>query len=188
MQKIRLEGSKVTLRSRKPEDTPVLYNLIYGKKNPEWKKYDAPYFPLKPISYEIFETQWNADFETDQFPSDLLIEAEGKTIGIVTFYWEHEASRWLEAGILIYDPSHWSGGYGTEALSLWVECLFQNLTIARVGITTWSGNPRMMRCAEKVGMQLEGRMRKCRYYEGVYYDSIRMGILREEWEARKMRV
>ena len=39
------------------------------------EKYDAPYFPLKQISYEIFETQWNADFETDQFPSDLLIEA-----------------------------------------------------------------------------------------------------------------
>ena len=35
---------------------------------------------------------------------------------------------------------------------------------------------------------LEGRMRKCRYYEGVYYDSIRMGILREEWEARKLSV
>ncbi|WP_098748653.1 GNAT family protein [Paenibacillus sp. EZ-K15] len=188
MQKIRLEGSKVTLRSRKPEDTPVLYNLIYGTENPEWKKYDAPYFPLKQISFEIFETQWNADFETDQFPNDLLIEAEGKTIGIVTFYWEHEASRWLEAGILIYDSSHWSGGYGTEALSLWIECLFQNLTIARVGIITWSGNPRMMRCAEKVGMQLEGRMRKCRYYEGVYYDSIRMGILREEWEAQNARV
>lgn len=188
MQKIRLVGSKVTLRSRKPEDTPVLYQLIYGAKNPEWKKYDAPYFPLKQISYEIFETQWNADFETDQFPNDLLIEVEGKTIGIVTFYWEHDASRWLEAGILIYDPSLWSGGYGTEALSLWVECLFQHLNIARVGITTWSGNPRMMRCAEKIGMQLEGRMRKCRYYKGVYYDSIRMGILREEWEARTVRL
>ena len=54
MHKIRLEGSKVTLRSRKPDDTPVLYNLIYGTENPEWKKFDAPYFPLKKISYEIF--------------------------------------------------------------------------------------------------------------------------------------
>ena len=36
MQKFALKA-KVTLRSRKPEDTPVLYNLIYGTKNPEWK-------------------------------------------------------------------------------------------------------------------------------------------------------
>ena len=32
-------------------------------------------------------------------------------------------------------------------------------------------------------MTLEGRMRKCRYYNGTYYDSIRMGMIREEWEA-----
>ena len=46
------------------------------------------------------------------------------------------------------------------------------------------GNERMMRTAEKIGRILEGRMRKCRYHEGVYYDSIRMGITREEWEER----
>ncbi|GAE05608.1 GNAT family N-acetyltransferase [Paenibacillus sp. JCM 10914] len=182
MQNITLTGNKVTLRSRTPEDTPVLYNLVYEQDNPEWKQYDAPYFPLQSVTYEVFAIQWDRDFETDSFPTDLLIEANGKTIGIVTFYWEHEPSRWLEAGIIIYDSAHWSGGYGTEALTLWITCLFRQLDIARVGITTWSGNPRMMRCAEKVGLQLEGRMRKCRYYDGVYYDSIRMGVLREEWE------
>jgi len=40
-----------------------------------------------------------------------------------------------------------------------------------------------MKVAEKIGMSLEGRMRKCRYYNGTYYDSIRMGMIREEWEA-----
>ncbi|EHB67887.1 MULTISPECIES: GNAT family protein [Paenibacillus] len=185
MQNIVIQGKLVTLRTRRPEDTPVLYELIYGTDNPMWKQYDAPYFPLKHVSYEVFETQWSSDFESGRFPSDLLIEVQGQTIGLVTFYWEHEPSKWLEAGITIYDPQHWSGGYGTEALSLWVDCLFRHLDIARVGITTWSGNPRMMRCAEKIGMRLEGRMRKCRYYNGVYYDSIRMGVLREEWEERK---
>ncbi|MGF7127337.1 RimJ/RimL family protein N-acetyltransferase [Natronobacillus azotifigens] len=34
-------------------------------------------------------------------------------------------------------------------------------------------------------MTLEARLRKCRYYNGEYYDSIRMGLLREEWEALK---
>jgi RimJ/RimL family protein N-acetyltransferase len=93
--------------------------------------------------------------------------------------------RWLEIGIVIYSPEHWNGGLGTEALSLWIDYLFENLTIERVGLTTWSGNPRMMRCAEKLGMRLEGRMRKCRYYNGEYYDSIRMGILREKWDEFK---
>ena len=40
----------------------------------------------------------------------------------------------------------------------------------------------MIRVGKKLGMQMEARIRKVRYYEGVYYDSIRMGILRGEWE------
>lgn len=40
---------------------------------------------------------------------------------------------------------------------------------------------RMIRVGEKLGMQMEARLRKCRYYNGTYYDSIRMGLLREEW-------
>ena len=40
----------------------------------------------------------------------------------------------------------------------------------------------MIRAAEKLGMQMEARIRKVRFYEGEYYDSIRMGILREEWQ------
>ena len=42
-----------------------------------------------------------------------------------------------------------------------------------------------MRVGEKLGMQLEARIRKVRYYEGHYYDSIRMGVLREQWEENK---
>ncbi|MEH7350330.1 hypothetical protein [Gottfriedia acidiceleris] len=28
---------------------------------------------------------------------------------------------------------------------------------------------------------MEARLRKCRLYDGTYFDSIRMGLLREEW-------
>ncbi|SIG03770.1 Uncharacterised protein [Mycobacteroides abscessus subsp. abscessus] len=41
----------------------------------------------------------------------------------------------------------------------------------------------MVKVGEKLGMTMEARLRKCRIYKGVHYDSIRMGILREEWEA-----
>lgn len=181
-----LNGNRITLRTRTVDDLPILYDLIYGCEQPEWKNYDAPYFPLESRTYAQFIERWGADLHSDELPDDLLIEADGQIIGMVTYYWESQATRWLEAGIVIYSSEYWSGGYGTEALSLWVGFLFQNLTIARVGITTWSGNPRMIRCAEKVGMQLEGRMRKCRYYQGVYYDSIRMGMTREEWEAQEV--
>ncbi|WP_373426075.1 GNAT family N-acetyltransferase [Paenibacillus radicibacter] len=165
------------------EDLQTLHQLIYGEKEPEWKKWDAPYFPYTQVKYEDFakrELKRLTDEEGTQ-ESRLLIELNGEIVGIVSYYWEHEPSKWLEVGIVIYNPQYWSGGYGTDALRVWITHLFNKLPLARVGLTTWSGNTRMMRAAEKLGMQVEGRMRKCRIYQGEYYDSIRMGVLREEW-------
>ena len=76
--------------------------------------------------------------------------------------------------------------YGTKALRLWTNHLFNTLPLVRVGFTTWSGNERMICLGEKLGMTMEARLRKCRYYNGRYYDSIRMGLLREEWELNAL--
>ncbi|MGO1990053.1 GNAT family N-acetyltransferase, partial [Mammaliicoccus vitulinus] len=51
----------------------------------------------------------------------------------------------------------------------------------RIGISTWSGNIRMIKVASKTGMIEEARIRKGRVVEGEFYDAIQMGILREEW-------
>ncbi len=40
----------------------------------------------------------------------------------------------------------------------------------------------MIKVAENLGMQMEARIRKVRLYNEHFYDSIRMGILREEWD------
>jgi len=135
------------------------------------------------MSLEAFASAMEKHLRKKEPPGRMIIEHLGEAIGTVNYYWEDESTRWLEAGIVIYPSRFWSRGLGTEALALWIDYLFQHLEIARVGLTTWSGNPRMVRAAEKLGMKMEGRLRKCRYYQGVYYDSIRMGILREEWGA-----
>lgn len=182
-QPIRLQGARVTLRSITHDDLDVLYDYIYGDRDPAWKRFDAPYFPLEPMTREEFQERMRKRLDSSEPPSRLAIEVEDRLVGQVSYYWEHRESNWLEAGIVIYDSSCWSGGYGTEALGLWIDHLFATMSLVRVGITTWSGNPRMIRCAEKLGLQLEGRMRRCRLWEGQYYDSIRMGVLREEWEV-----
>ncbi|WP_407691381.1 GNAT family N-acetyltransferase [Robertmurraya mangrovi] len=174
-------GNKVKLRKIKEDDLKILWQLIYGVVNPEWKKWDAPYFPLNHIDYETFYKREIKEINGEEVRW-MAIDVDGEIIGTVSFYWEHQPSNWLEAGIVIYNPKYWNGGYGTEALKLWVDTIFKTKDVPRVGITTWSGNDRMMKVAEKLGLQLEGRMRKCRQYNGEYYDSIRMGILREEWE------
>jgi len=178
---LRIEGKVVSLRSVEDDDLFPLWRLIYGEENPEWKKWDAPYYPHELIGFETFSEQIHKRLSSTDVPSMLLIEKDAEIIGTVTYYWEHKPSLWLEIGIIIYHPEFWSGGYGTEALKLWIDYLLESMPLVRVGLTTWSGNARMIRVAEKLGMKMEARIRKVRLYNGEFYDSIRMGILREEW-------
>ncbi|HYK71633.1 MAG TPA: GNAT family protein [Pseudoneobacillus sp.] len=172
---------KLSIRPVIEAELIKLWELKYKEEAPEWEKWDAPYFEHKAISFEEYVEKKDKLIDQDDL---WLIEVDGSIIGTVSCYWEHKPSNWLEMGIGIYDPDYWSGGYGTEALSLWIKQLFTSLPLVRVGFTTWSGNYRMIKVGEKLGMTMEARLRKCRLYNGTYYDSIRMGLLREEWEAQ----
>lgn len=170
---------EVTIRPITKNDLPRLWELIYKDEQPEWKKWDAPYYPHQAMSYEDFLPQGEKWIGLENF---WVIEVKNIVRGIVSYYWEHEYSKWLEIGIVFHEAGTWGKGLGTTALRLWIDHLFATMPLVRVGFSTWSGNERMMRVGEKLGMQLEARIRKARYYDGQYYDSIRMGVLREEWE------
>lgn len=171
---------ELTIRPILENDMERLWELIYKDEQPEWKKWDAPYYPHKAMPYDQFiksRQDWIGD---DSF---WVIEVNGIVRGSISYYWEHEPSKWLEMGIVLHEAGSWGNGIGTRALKLWINHLFNTMPLVRVGFTTWSGNERMIRVGEKLGMQMEARLRKVRLYEGKYYDSIRMGMLREEWEA-----
>ena len=179
-----IQGKKVTLKPLTKNEITELYQLMHDKngETPEWKKWDAPYFPYHKPPFRTFKNQYLSELDEEK---RYLIYHEDNLIGLVTYYWEHQPSFWLETGIVIYQSQYWSGGYGTEAMFIWIDHLFKTMPIVRCGFTTWSGNKRMMRVGEKLGMTLEARLRKCRFYEGIYYDSIRYGVLREEWAENR---
>jgi len=168
-----------TIRPVKKADLKRMWELSFRDKDPEWKKWDAPYYPHEPLEWEAFYDRKDKLIDQDDY---WLIEHEGTIVGMVGYYWEHKPSLWLEMGIAIYDPAYWNGGIGTTAFKLWRDHLFNTMPLVRTGYTTWSGNERMIRAGEKLGFKMEARIRKVRYWNGTFYDSIRMGMLREEWE------
>ncbi|WP_210366501.1 GNAT family protein [Bacillus sp. REN3] len=176
-----LPGDLVTLAKIREEDLDAWWELIYKDEHPEWKKWDSPYFPLKKVALDKFKEQMKNMIQRG-YNRKYLIKTNEQIIGMVTYYWEHETSKWLEVGIVIYLPEYWNGGYGTDALKVWIKHLFETFPIHRIGFTTWSGNSRMISVGRKLGMVEEARIRKCRLYNGKYYDSVKMGLLREEWD------
>lgn len=143
-----LKSNRVCLRLIANIDLKPLWELKYNKEYPEWAKWDGPYFEFKKEPFEDFCKKME-EATHKEHPSRLIIEYQNKIIGTVNYYWENQKTRWLEVGIDIYDPDYWNRGLGTEALTLWITHLFDVFEIERIGLGTWSGNVRMMRCAQK---------------------------------------
>lgn len=178
---IKLQDNEIELRPFVESDLSRLWELLYKEEAPEWKQWDAPYYKHEAITYERFLFM---KYDYLNQPSRYAIMLDNALIGMVSYYFEDDMKKWLEVGIVLYEGLNWGRGIGTRVLKLWVAHMFRtHPQINRVGLTTWSGNTRMMRVGEKLGMTLEGRMRSVRYYNGQYYDSIRMGVLRKEWDA-----
>jgi len=170
---------KVEIRNAHHNELNIVHHLITFDL--QWTQFNGPYFPYQsPSLIEFKEGVFKRLCEGVDMQ---LITIDNKPVGSVSFYWECELTRWLEMGVVLYDSTYWGKGIAYKALRLWITHLFSTLEIARVGITTWSGNKAMMSCAIKVGFTQEACLRKVRYYQGQYYDLIKYGLLRDEWET-----
>jgi len=92
--------------------------------------------------------------------------------------------RVANLGANIIEADYWGGGYGTDALLLLVDYAFDTLDMRRLFLITMTLNERVLRQMEKVGFLLEGRMRQATVADGVPYDVVIYGLLREEWPGR----
>ncbi|TQP08500.1 GNAT family N-acetyltransferase [Vibrio cholerae] len=170
----------VDVRPAQENELERLFKLM--TEHNEWTRFNAPYFPYSHPTLADFA---DSTFQRLLVGSDMqLVICNELPVGTVSCYWECEETRWLEAGIVIYDESYWGKGIASIALSQWISYLFKTQEIERVGMTTWSGNDRMMSLATRLGLKQEARLRKVRYYEGIYYDSVKYGVIRSEWEER----
>ena len=154
----------------------------------EYHNFNGPYY--KRASKEEVESEVNRIAEAFQNNNDdplpkrrVITNEKGELIGEVSWYWKSEETNWMEIGIAIFDEKNWGKGIGYTALKSWVDILFETKKdIARLGLSTWSGNIGMIKVAEKLGMKKEAEYRNARIVDGKYYDSVSYGVLREEWE------
>lgn len=184
---VHILGEKVILLDLQLEDVERIYYWMYLAEDREHLAWNGPYSPHPEMTYEQFLSENYQEhlnrLQSNEVRRKLVIEIDGELRGTVGWYWVSKETNWFEIGIVIFDSKYWSGGYGTEAFRLWMQYLFTSMDTPRLGIGTWSGNYRMIALAKKVGMIEEARVRKARIVRGKFYDAIKYGILREEWEA-----
>jgi len=161
---LRIAGERVVLRDWAAADLPSYRHWLRPEQ--EWHRWDAPYFGA-PTSGDA-----------DATVSRLAEQCPG------TGSPSPATGGWRLVGIVLHDPRTWSGGRGSEALSLWASYLFDSTAAIRLDFATWSGNERMCRLGRRLGWVEEARFRQAREVRGQRYDSVVYGVLREEWCAR----
>lgn len=78
-------------------------------------------------------------------------------------------------------PAFHGESYGSEAVSLTIEYVFRTYSHPAVGAVAYEFNDASRGLLESLGFIQEGRIRKARFIDGEYVDTIQYGLLRSEW-------
>jgi len=176
----------IVLRKLKIEDLEDY--LYWNHPSREFHKYNGPYFEkdneeeLKKYVDDLKEQFLKGEKNIFKNRKIIANKDTDEIIGQVNWYWESQETLWMEIGIVIFNEEYWGHGIGYKALKIWIDEVFEkNPKLMRIGLSTWSGNERMMNLSEKLGLRKEAVYRKARIINNEYYDSVSYGILKEEW-------
>ena len=176
-------NNKTLLEELNADDLNIYYYWKYLDPLQKAKEWNGPYIEEEKFTFSEFKNKYKENkYLYKNTLSTLAIKYKKTFLGVVTSYWKDKKSKWLECGIVIYKNDNWEKGVGSQVFKEWINYLFKETDANRIGISTWSGNIRMMKVASKAGMIEESRIRKGRVVKGNFYDAIQMGILREEWQ------
>jgi RimJ/RimL family protein N-acetyltransferase len=173
-------GKRIRFRAPERSDLATFVKWI---NDPEVRAGVSLFLPMSLTQ----EEQWFAEMQKrpeEERPLTIEVNENGKwqAIGNIGFFKIDSISRSSEVGIMIGNKDYWDKGYGTESMKLILKHGFYTLNLNRIFLRVFANNPRAIRCYEKVGFVLEGRMRQAIYTEGEYFDILLMSVLREEWK------
>ncbi len=173
-----IHGTMVRLRAIERGDLPAFVRWL---NDPDVIRYLQRYWPLSLAE----EERW---FESKvQSASDRLFAVQtldGELIGSIGLHDLDWKERRATLGIVLGEKDFWGQGYGTDAITAVLRFAFDALNLHRVHLSVYAYNQRAIRCYEKCGFELEGRLRDSHYYDGQYHDELVMGILDTDFRTK----
>lgn len=171
------KGQKVLLRQYREDDLNKLWEIMNEE---EFKRNVVTGIPYPVTLSDVEEDYKKISAYKDTY--DFAIESidEGKYIGecgIKKVDWKNRKTE-----IYIFLGNEYVGkGYGTDAIQVLLRFIFEQMNLNKVKLTVFSFNTRAIKCYEKCGFKIEGKLRDELYKDGNYQDLIIMGILKEEF-------
>ncbi len=194
---MKIEYKDIILRDMTEEDIEdyIRWNTV----ETDWANWDAPWEALPDLLTFNPEEYRKKELEKLAKPKDKIrwgFEIEtpsGEHIGAVSSYMMNENFEWIPAkdikpgdkafravGISICESSFCEKGFGTKALAAFINYYFENGE-AEIFTQTWSGNIRMIKCAEKLGFEECRRKKDLRLVRGEHYDGLTFRLIKEKF-------
>jgi RimJ/RimL family protein N-acetyltransferase len=175
-----LSGPTICLRPVEREDARIIAPWLNDQ---EVIRTTLQYRPMTLAREEEFLAQASAS-EKD-LVLGIVPRATGQLVGVTGLHLLDFRNRHASFGLMIGVKEEWGKGYGTEASRLILDHAFLTLNLNRVWLHVHEYNTRGVRAYERVGYRKEGLLRQDCYRDGRYWDTFVMGVLREEWVARR---
>ncbi|WP_202710283.1 GNAT family N-acetyltransferase [Sporosalibacterium faouarense] len=173
-----LLGKKVKLRGIKEEDVQLAYEYM---NDPDVIKNLTPGIPY-PMTLQR-EKAWYENQKEMKDTYNFAIEDLEKGIyiggcGVNTVDWKNSVAI---VGIFIGHSDYRGKGYGTDAMKILLDFIFNEMNMNKVQLNVYSFNERAIKSYRKNRFVEEGRLRQRIFRNGEYHDEVIMGILRDEY-------
>ncbi len=176
----------VILRDAKESD---IDNYVKWMNEGEWKEYDAPWekrmtaLPEEEVKVRFMELYLSEREEPRR--RVIIADKDDKAVGWVNRYYKDKHEKTWLIGIDICEDNRLNKGLGTDALRLWIDYLFTNSNIDNIGLKTYSFNDRMMRVAEKLGLEKREIEQDFVEWKDMKLDRVFYSIKRYKWNSQK---
>lgn len=175
------QGERVRLRGIEPEDAAIFHKWNYDTEMARIVDFLWP-----PTS--LAGTQaWAQKMATQEFKDDMLTSAiedqEGNLVGSINSHSTNRRTGTFGYGVAIGEEYR-GRGYGSEAITLLLRYFFEELRYQKATVTVYAFNTASIALHEKLGFQLEGRVRRMVYTKGQYFDEFFFGMTSEEFAER----
>ena len=176
-----LDGARVILRRHRPEDLPTVQRWYRDRELARLTRYS-----VRPMGDDEIDRFFHSRLLSPETVAYAIVLREShRLIGLTTFSNLDPDNGSVLFHISIGEHDAWGHGYGTEATELMLELAFERIGLHRVGLSVFGFNTRAIRAYEKAGFRHEGREREAILRDGRRWDELTMGILQQEWRARR---
>ncbi|HLJ34503.1 MAG TPA: GNAT family N-acetyltransferase [Ktedonobacteraceae bacterium] len=175
------QGSLVRLRGIEPSDWEQ--HFVWDKDS-EIQRLDDRLFV--PRSQEATK-QWAEKMALREMKGDIyFFEIEnlaGELVGCISTHECDARTGTFRYGIAI-QREHWRKGYASEAITIVLRYFFEELRYQKVTVNVFSFNDASIHMHERLGFQLEGRLRRMIYTQGQFFDELFYGMTAEEFREK----